>query len=329
MELASRGRGSVSPNPMVGSVIVMEDKIIGEGWHREFGKEHAEVNAVNSIHDKRLIEGSTLYVNLEPCCFHGKTPPCTELIISNRIREVVVGCKDQNPKVSGKGIEALEKAGIKVTSGVLESECLDLNQVFFSKFKEGTPYIILKWAQTLDGFIAKEGGIPVKITNPVSDTLVHKMRAEVDGILVGANTIRNDDPLLTTREWVGRSATRIILTCSGDLPSRSKALQDKRTILISENRKVNGRPGYDLSEGGLNGAMIWLNGQGIERILIEGGTKTLESFIQQGLWNECWIFEGEKGIGKGILAPNPPKGKKMTRNVRNNQLFIIENTLSN
>ena len=331
IELAERGRGYVSPNPMVGSLIVRNNTIIAEGWHQEFGQAHAEVNAINSLDGQEDFSGCTLYVNLEPCCTHGKTPPCSDLIIEKGISNVVIGCKDQNPKVSGKGIEQLKKAGIKVTEGILKEECRELNQDFFSQFSSALPYVIIKWAQSADGYIAGENGKPVHFTNKYSDMMVHKLRSEVDGILVGANTIRNDNPQLTTRYWNGTSPRKIILSGSGNIPEESGVLKDPDLLIISNSSSdsLRGKKNYYLMDGGLKGALDWLLKHGVQRILVEGGTETINYFLNEGNWNECWVFENGDEIGKGIPAPELPRGKKMIRNVRNNQLFIIVNTLSN
>ena len=219
LQLAAKGRTNTKPNPMVGSIIVFQNKIIGEGYHMKYGEAHAEVNAINSVKDKSLLSKSTLYVNLEPCAHHGKTPPCSDLIIKNKIMRVVIGCKDTFAKVAGKGIERMQKANIKVDVGVLEQESIDINKAFFKYHREKRPYIILKWAQTLDGFIDLErksyDEIGINwITNPILKLPVHKWRSEESGILIGAGTLSNDNPKLDTREWYGKNPLRILIANS-------------------------------------------------------------------------------------------------------------------
>ena len=214
LQIAKNGLGSTRPNPMVGAVVVFENKIIGEGFTSAYGGNHAEVNAINSVKDKSLFEKSTLYVTLEPCSHFGKTPPCSDLIVKHKIPEVVIGCIDDNPAVAGKGIAKLKAAGCKVTVGVLENACKMHHKRFFTFYNKKRPYIILKWAETKDGFIApksKNEQKPVWITNTYSRQLVHKWRAEEQAILVGTNTVLEDNPSLTVRDWKGNNPTRVVL----------------------------------------------------------------------------------------------------------------------
>ncbi len=331
LELAKNGIGRVSPNPLVGSVIVHKGKIIGEGWHREYGRSHAEVNAIASVKQHERLRESTLYVNLEPCNFFGKTPPCSDLIIEKGIERVVIGCVDPNPKVAGGGIQRLKDAGVKVSSGVLEKESLYLNRSFFKQIKTGVPYIVLKWAQSPDGFIAGKNGTRVRITNSFSDTIVHKLRSEMDGILVGGNTIRNDNPQLTTRHWTGSDPKVIVLSGSGSLPRSAMIFDRNPEVLLSKTRNENAgfKSSIAIGDIGLKEGMKELSDLGIQNVLVEGGAQTLQSFLAEGLWDECWVFEGNEKLNDGIKAPDLPNGPKIQRNVRNNQLFIIVNSSSN
>lgn len=216
LELAAMGAGQVAPNPMVGAVLVHQGRIIGEGYHRQYGQAHAEVNCVNSVaeEERSLIPLATMYVSLEPCAHHGKTPPCADLIVAQGIKQVVIGCMDTFSAVAGKGIEKLEKAGIKVETGVLEAECRQINRRFFTFHEQQRPYIVLKWAQSRNGLVAGAGGVPVRISNKYSDRLVHKWRSEEMGILAGTRTAINDNPRLNNRLWTGKDPVRIIIDLS-------------------------------------------------------------------------------------------------------------------
>jgi diaminohydroxyphosphoribosylaminopyrimidine deaminase/5-amino-6-(5-phosphoribosylamino)uracil reductase len=211
LELARLGFGKVSPNPMVGCIIVCEGKIIGEGFHQQYGGPHAEVNAIHSVKDKTLLKQSTVYVTLEPCAHYGKTPPCAKLLVEHLVKKVIISNVDPNPLVSGKGIEILRSAGIEVETGLLEQEGLELNKRFFKSIRENAPYIILKWAQTADGFIARDDFDSKWISNKISRKLVHKWRSEEDAILVGKNTAKYDNPTLNVRDWVGKDPLRIVI----------------------------------------------------------------------------------------------------------------------
>ena len=276
--LAKNGEGRVSPNPMVGAVITYDDRIIGEGFHAFYGGPHAEVNAINSVkaEDRHLLKDSTIYVSLEPCAHHGKTPPCADLIVKTGIPNVVVGCLDPNPLVSGKGINILENDGIKVTTGVLEAECKEINKKFIKSQSSDKPYIILKWAQSSDGFMAtfneKNELIPVKFSSSLSSVWVHRLRSSVDAILVGSNTEKIDKPLLNVRFWGGKSPQKIVVSGNMDC--------DK---LVRKLRK-----------------------EGITSLIVEGGSKLLESFISQQLFDEIRIETALLPLGKGLKAPELP-----------------------
>ncbi len=211
IELAQLGIGAVSPNPRVGCLVVHDNKIIGEGWHQKFGEAHAEVNAINSVKDLSLLKESTIYVNLEPCSHEGKTPPCSDLLIKHQVKKVVIANTDTNPLVAGRGVEKLKKAGIAIMTGVLEKEGRELNRRFFTFMEKKRPYIILKWAQTSDGFIAQKNFESKWITNELSRQLVHRWRSEEDAVLVGTRTASHDNPSLTVRDWSGRNPTRIVI----------------------------------------------------------------------------------------------------------------------
>ena len=242
LELAQKGQGNTSPNPMVGSVIVHNGKIIGKGYHRKCGEPHAEINAINSVKDKSLLKESTLFVNLEPCSHHGKTPPCAVKITELKIPRVVIGIKDLSAKVNGKGIDILRKAGVEVTVGVLEKESYELNRRFFTYHQQRRPYIILKWAQTHDGFIDRKREDDTMpeinwITNTVSKTLVHRWRTEEDGILIGKETARKDNPQLTVREWTGKQPLRMVLDRNLELSSDLFLFDRKYPTLVFNNLK--------------------------------------------------------------------------------------------
>jgi diaminohydroxyphosphoribosylaminopyrimidine deaminase/5-amino-6-(5-phosphoribosylamino)uracil reductase len=309
LSLASRGAGHVAPNPMVGAVVVVEDRIIGEGWHQQFGGAHAEVNALNAVkpEDLFLLPQATLFVTLEPCNHFGKTPPCTEKIISSGIKKVVIGSLDPNPLVAGKGVERLKENGIAVTTHVLENKCRELNKYFFCYHEKKRPYITLKWAQSADGFIAGEGGKPIHFTNAASDQIVHKLRAENMSILIGGNTAITDNPRLTTRLWPGKNPTRIILDTKNNLPSDAHIFNDEAPTLIFnflENKTVNQHTYIQIpSTNYLPELLTHLHHLQINSVLVEGGTKTLQQFIDARLYDEIIYFESKQPIQKGIKGP--------------------------
>lgn len=316
LQLAKNGRQYVAPNPMVGSVIVYDGKIIGEGFHREYGKAHAEVNAINSVKEKNLLKEATIYVSLEPCSHYGKTPPCSQLIIDCGIPKVVVATLDPFHKVSGRGVRMLKDAGVEVKVGVLEEEAKELNKEFFTAQVEERPYIYLKWAQTQDGFIDKKriAGAPIQptpISNSLTQLLVHKMRAEIAGIMIGTNTAVKDNPSLTTRLWYGKNPVRIILDRSRRIPS-ANVIFDKQaeTLLFSEHTEDkpigDGNILIPLSFGNdmIPVLLKELNKRKINSILVEGGTALLQSFIDSGLWDEAFIEVSNNLFFDGIKAPS-------------------------
>lgn len=307
LELAQAARGLVSPNPMVGSVIVHQGKIIGEGWHKHYGGPHAEVNAVNNVADKKLLVESTIYVTLEPCSHVGKTPPCADMLVANRLKRVVISNLDTNPLVAGKGIDKLRQAGIEVVTGILESEGRDVNRRFFTMMEKQRPYIILKWAETADGFIAREDGNSKWISNEFSRQLVHKWRAEEDAILVGSGTVQQDDPRLNVRDWSGRNPVRVILDRSLKLKGDFHVFDGlQKTILYNtqKNSEQKNHTMIRLSETNfLNDLVSSLHEQKIQSIIIEGGSHILNAFIQAGLWDEARVFTADVFFKKGFRAP--------------------------
>lgn len=313
LELASKAEGMTYPNPMVGSVIVHEGRIIGEGYHLKPGGPHAEVVAVESVRNKELLASSTLYVNLEPCSHFGKTPPCADLIISHKVPVVVVGTTDTSDKVSGKGVSKLRSAGCKVVLGVAEDECRRINRRFFTFHEKRRPYITLKWAQSADGFIdiKREQGHAGGgwITGKSERILVHKWRASEQAILAGGETVRIDNPLLNVREWKGNNPVRLILTGSGSLPDRlaMNSIIGPQVIFSFYPEKIN-LPGtvlVKLNSNELSAVQILdcLFKWGIQSLFIEGGTKVLTHFIRSGLWDEARIFYGHQIFKDGIKAP--------------------------
>jgi diaminohydroxyphosphoribosylaminopyrimidine deaminase/5-amino-6-(5-phosphoribosylamino)uracil reductase len=314
IELAELGMGAVSPNPMVGAVVVFENKIIGEGYHHKYGEAHAEVNAINQVisrfeNSAELLKQSTIYVSLEPCAHYGKTPPCADLIIKHQIPMVVVGCRDPFAQVDGMGIEKLRDSGIEVMVGVLEEECQWLNRRFFTKVQKHRPYIILKWAQTADGFFAPDDNSQLWITGIESRKLVHQWRSDEDAILVGKNTAAIDNPQLNVRYGNGRSPKRVVIDRKLELNSNLNIFdQSVETFIFNEVKTdVEGKNKYialeDFERYVPQYILFQLYLQDIQSVIIEGGAHTLNSFIEADLWDEARIFTGEKELKKGIKAP--------------------------
>jgi len=313
LDLAKLGFGNAAPNPMVGSVIVHQEKIIGEGYHKKCGEAHAEVNAIQSVKDKSLLMDSTLYVNLEPCSHFGKTPPCADLIVKNNIPRVFVGCVDSFAKVSGQGIKKLKDAGCEVIVGVLQKESLELNRRFFTFHQQKRPYIILKWAQTLDGFIdiarnAKETPESNWITNNLSKMLVHKWRTEESAFMIGTNTARNDNPKLTVRDWNGRNPIRVVIDKNLNLDSDLEIFNSESKTLIFNSLKDDIVNNLEYIKINFDSNMIpnileILYQKKIQSLVVEGGKILLESFIKQQLWDEARVFIGNKYFYNGIKAP--------------------------
>ncbi|HEY6144252.1 MAG TPA: bifunctional diaminohydroxyphosphoribosylaminopyrimidine deaminase/5-amino-6-(5-phosphoribosylamino)uracil reductase RibD [Flavobacterium sp.] len=334
IELAQNGLGTTYPNPMVGSVIVYDGKIIGEGWHKKSGEPHAEVNAVNSVKDKSLLKKSTIYVSLEPCSHFGKTPPCCNLIIENEIPNVVIGTVDPNIKVAGNGIKKLMEAGINVTVGVLETECNELNKRFFTFHEKKRPYIILKWAESQDGFIApltKSEQKPVWITNEFSRQLVHKWRSEEQAILVGTNTVIDDNPKLDVRDWTGNNPIRIVLDQNNRIPKESNIFdnQVKTIVFSSSNALINKEnSNFEVIDFGQNiteQIIDTLYKYQIQSIIIEGGRQTLQTFIDENLWDEARLFIGNNSFENGTKAPIIALKNIEKHSVGNDTLIISKN----
>ncbi|MDJ1469827.1 bifunctional diaminohydroxyphosphoribosylaminopyrimidine deaminase/5-amino-6-(5-phosphoribosylamino)uracil reductase RibD [Xanthocytophaga flava] len=310
LELARLGQGSVSPNPMVGCVIVHNNRIIGEGWHQKYGSWHAEVNAIQSVKEKDLVllPDSTVYVTLEPCAHFGKTPPCSDLLITKKVRRVVIANVDTNPLVGGKGIEKLKNAGIEVTTGILEEEGRWLNRRFFTFIEKNRPYIILKWAQTADRFIARSDYNSRWISNDWSRRLVHKWRGEEPAIMVGTTTAQYDNPRLNVRDWTGEDPVRIVIDRHLRL-SPSLHLFDQTQPTLCYNLKKDEASDYIqyikcVSESTFLAEMMAdLHQRKIQSVIVEGGSKLLQELILSDLWDEVRVFTSDQTFGTGITAP--------------------------
>jgi diaminohydroxyphosphoribosylaminopyrimidine deaminase/5-amino-6-(5-phosphoribosylamino)uracil reductase len=323
LQLAEYGRGSVSPNPMVGCVITHNDNIIGEGWHRQYGGPHAEVRAVEDVEkggNAALLPEATVYVTLEPCSHTGKTPPCADLLINKSVKRVVICNTDPNPLVAGSGIQKLINAGIEVCQDVLAEEGLELNKRFFLAINKNRPCIILKWAETADGFLGSANGAPVAISGALSNMRVHKWRSEEDAILVGFNTALVDNPRLNVRNWEGRNPVRIVLDRNGILPQTHHFFDKSQPTLVASYTKetevpaypqryeetfepgfVKLNPGDDEIEQLLGGLVK----RKIHSVFVEGGPAVINSFLKSGFWDEIRRCQSSKMLGEGIKAPAP------------------------
>lgn len=331
IDIAQNALGNTYPNPMVGSVIVHDDKIIGEGWHKKSGEAHAEVNAIASVKDKSLLKKSTLYVSLEPCSHFGKTPPCADLIVAYKIPNVVIGCLDPNEVVAGRGVKKLLEAGCELKIGISEDECQKLNKRFFTYHQKKRPYIILKWAETQDSFIApneQETGKPFWITGEASKQLVHKWRSEEHSILVGTQTVLKDNPQLTTRLWKGNQPIRIVIdqhlkikpdAAVFDGTSSSLVLTSNQHAAFPELPNVKFET-VDFDENLPNNICEVLYKHKIQSMIVEGGAITLTSFINAGLWDEARVFIGNSKLKSGIAAPK-------IRNALSESILIGNDTL--
>ena len=316
LQLARCAAGSTSPNPMVGAVIVCDGRIIGEGYHIRAGEPHAEVNAVNSVKeaDRHLLSRSTMYVTLEPCSHYGKTPPCCDMIIARGIPRVVIGSADPNVQVNGAGIERMRAAGVDVKVGVLEDECSRLNRAFFTSQLHKRPYVTLKWAQSADGFIdlLREEGEAVKISSPVSQVAVHKLRAQNGAILVGRHTALLDDPSLNIRHWAGRAPLRLVIDKTGMLPADLKMFDGTLPTVVYTACEKSGKFGKNVEQVVLDFAapllpqiLSHLNACKIDSLLVEGGATVLQSFINASLWDEARVeVNPSLELGSGVVAPS-------------------------
>lgn len=315
LELATLGRGAVSPNPLVGCVIVHEapdtgPRIIGEGWHQRYGESHAEVNAMRSVapSDESLLPEATVYVTLEPCAHFGKTPPCADLLVAKQVKRVIVCNDDPFPLVAGKGLEKLRAAGIEVETGMLAGQGRELNRRFFTFVEKQRPYIVLKWAETADGYLAGPDYQPVSISGPLSRRLVHRWRTEEDAIMVGTRTARSDNPQLNVRLWPGRNPVRVVIDKQLTLPASLHLFDNSQPTLVYNHVKseaaahtifVQLNPDADF----LTALLADLYQRRNQSVLVEGGTLLLESFMQAGLWDELRVFRSRDSLGAGIKAP--------------------------
>jgi diaminohydroxyphosphoribosylaminopyrimidine deaminase/5-amino-6-(5-phosphoribosylamino)uracil reductase len=329
MDLALLGEGKVSPNPMVGCVIVKDGKIIGEGWHKKYGEAHAEVSAIQSVADKRLLKGADLYVTLEPCSHHGKTPPCADLIAQYPFSSVYFSNIDPNPLVAGKGAAHILAAGIKVYQGILEEKGRELNRRFFCRHEKKRPYIILKWAETADGFIAHTNYDSKWISGELSRKLVHQWRAQEDAVFVGTNTVLFDNPQLNVREWVGRDPIRMFIDKQLQVPQGANVFDRSQPTVCFNfiKQKVENQVEYvkldphdDLSEVILNN----MQERGVMSVLVEGGTLLIQSLIDKGLWDEARVFTSPITFGEGIRAPQLKQASLQSReSIAQDQLDIF------
>ena len=337
IELAKNGLGTTYPNPLVGSVIVLNDTVIGEGWHKKAGESHAEVIAIKSVKDQSLLKQATIYVSLEPCSHYGKTPPCANLIVEKEIKKVVIGIVDTNSKVSGKGVRHLIDNGCNVIIGVLENECFELNKRFFTFHNKKRPFIILKWAETKDGFMDKtrnktDENSPNWISNQYAQQIVHKMRADEQAILVGTNTALNDNPSLTVRSWGGENPVRIVIDRKSKIPTAYNLLNGMtKTIVFSEVKHNIDSYGnviferLDFSENVPKQICEVLHKYEIQSVMVEGGAQILQSFIDVNLWDEAFVFVGDVIFKEGLKAPKLKKTPSEIRKISNDVLKIYKN----
>jgi diaminohydroxyphosphoribosylaminopyrimidine deaminase/5-amino-6-(5-phosphoribosylamino)uracil reductase len=329
LDIAINGMGEVSPNPLVGSVIVVNDHIIAEGWHEKYGGPHAEVNAIRQVINPEILREATVYVSLEPCAHHGKTPPCADLLIAMNVEKVVIAIRDPNPQVAGQGIERLKAAGIDVLENVLEEEARAMNIRFFTSMEKKRPFILLKWAQTKDGFIAREDYSSKWISSDASRALVHKWRSEESSILIGPDTALYDNPSLTVREWKGKDPVRIVLDRFGRLPGSLNVFTDGGSTwyysTLPDKKKRTGRHIQLPEENFLHSVMDDLYQNGIQSVMVEGGATILKNLIDANLWDEARIFVSDKTFVKGIKAPGIPAGKMTECRYPEDVLIRIKN----
>lgn len=315
-QLARKGEGFTKPNPIVGAVVVHNDKIIGEGFHRYYGEAHAEVNAITAVKDPTLLPFCTLYISLEPCAHHGRTPPCVDLIISKKIPKVVVAIQDPNPKVSGKGVQLMREQGIEVIVGVLEEEAREINKIFFTNQLYSRPYVILKWAQSRDGFMdrhrASREEKPTQISNSLTHSIVHKFRTQVQGILVGTNTALMDNPRLTSRNWFGDHPTRIVIDRTNKIPENSALFDGSVPTIVFTGTASQNRQGIeqlkqieiDFERDTNQQILSSLYKENIYSLLVEGGRQLLSSFIEKEMWDEAYVESSSKTLSSGMKSPD-------------------------
>lgn len=328
LDLAHNGCGNVSPNPLVGCIIVHDGKIVGEGWHKQYGGPHAEVNAINDVANKSILSECTLYVSLEPCSHTGKTPPCADLIISHRLRRVVIANRDPNPLVAGNGIRKLRDAGIDVRENILHEEGYQLNKRFFTYMQKKRPHIILKWAETADGFIARKNHDSKWISDEYSRQLVHKWRTEEDAVMVASGTAWYDNPMLNIRNWSGRDPLRIVIDRYLKLGSNQHLFDgSQRTICynLSKDEQRDNVVYVKLDENNMLESIIrHLYAQKVQSVIVEGGAQLLSSFIRAGLWDEARIFISPKAFKTGIPAPEITGELIIQEKLANDWLKIME-----
>jgi len=338
MELAKKGLGTTAPNPMVGCVIVHNQKIIGEGFTDHYGGAHAEVNAINSVTNKSLLKEASLYVTLEPCSHYGKTPPCADLIAKHQLQEVFIGLQDPHDKVAGQGIQKLKDAGCKVTVGVLEAECREHHKRFLTFQEKKRPYIILKWAESDDGFLAPDASErsnnpePFWITNSHSKQLVHQWRSQEQAILVGTKTVLEDNPKLTTRNWAGKNPIRVVLDRGLKIDSNHHVLDKSvQTIILTEVEDASKYvEGIDYAVIGFSQSLAQqicnaLHQNNITSVIIEGGGKMLQTFIDENLWDEARVFKGAVCFKNGLPAPKLPGTLQHQKKILTDTLSVYRN----
>ncbi len=326
LQLARQGGGHASPNPLVGAVVVHGGKIIGEGFHRCCGHAHAEVNAIAGVRDHSLLPMSTIYVTLEPCSHYGKTPPCAKLLIEKEINKVVVGSLDPFEKVSGRGVAMLREAGIEVTVGVLERECRELNRCFFTAHTSGVPWVLLKWAQSSDGYLANENGA-VRFSTPLTQALMHRERSMVDAIVVGAGTVKIDNPSLTVRHWSGNSPLRVVLDRNLSMPQKCHLMTDGGKTLIYNEKRQAVEGNVEWMRLDTNEPQAWLRDlyrRGITSVMVEGGANVLHQLLEAGTWNKIRIETAPVTLGGGIKSPTVDKTKATSFEVDGNRVEIID-----
>jgi diaminohydroxyphosphoribosylaminopyrimidine deaminase/5-amino-6-(5-phosphoribosylamino)uracil reductase len=335
LELAQLGLGHVAPNPMVGCVITYNDKIIGEGYHEVLGGAHAEVNAIKNVKDKSLLSKGRLYVNLEPCCHTGRTPPCTDQLIRHGIPEVIIGCTDTSAKVNGRGIEVLQKAksNVRILSS-MEKECREMNCRFFTNTEKNRPYIILKWAESADALIGNHKVTsPVKISNNFSQMLTHKWRSEEPAIMVGTTTALVDNPHLTNRLWNGKNPVRIVLDRDLKIPKSHNLLNmESNTIIFTEKEHVafdrNSYVKIDFDNNLLPKLLLFLHQESLSSVIVEGGSHLLNEFIKHNLWDEARVFKSDAYLHEGVPAPLLPGNSFYSTFIHNDRLVLYKNNSS-
>lgn len=331
IEIASNGLGNVTPNPMVGCIIVHNDKIIGEGYHRKYGGPHAEVHAIESVQNKSMLSESTLYVCLEPCSHHGKTPPCSDLIIKHHLKRVVIGCIDSHSKVAGKGVKKLKDAGIQVDVSILPDQCRNLNKRFFTFHEKNRPYVILKWAQTTNGYIdnkrTKNDTLPLSISNSRTKQLSHLWRTQESSIMIGTNTALLDNPKLNARLATGQNPIRIVLDRNLQLPANLSVFdQNIHTIVFNQKQqKIDGEIEYIKCDMHIRSILAELHERDIQSIIVEGGATLHQQFIQNQLWDEGRIFIAPNLLKDGVKAADIPFGKIIKESIDNNELITVLN----